>query len=61
MSGAQRNFAGGFGFGLMASIATDRSHNPIPTAAKIVKAHRTEFIDLPLWRSAASSHSEANR
>ena len=47
ISGAQRNFAGGFGFGLRASTTRDMSQNPVPTAAKITKAHRTEFIDLP--------------
>jgi pimeloyl-ACP methyl ester carboxylesterase len=57
MSGAQCSFAGGFGFGLRASTTRDRSHNPIPTPTKIAKAHRIEFIDLPLWCSAASSQS----
>jgi hypothetical protein len=55
MLGAHRSFAGGFGFGLIASMANDTSHSPIPTAAKIAKAHRTEFIDLPSQASTTTS------
>jgi hypothetical protein len=47
ISGAHRNFTGALGFGLRASTTNEASHTPIPTAAKTIKNHRTEFIGVP--------------
>jgi hypothetical protein len=44
--GAQRSLAGALGFGLRASTTNEASHIPIPTAAKTIKNHRTESIEI---------------
>jgi hypothetical protein len=55
ISGAQRNFAGAFGFGLMASTTNEASHTPIPTAANTIKNHRTEFIGVSSYTLTTTS------